>query len=65
MKQLGQVEVLARIPWYQNENFWLGFSSSLLASAIFWYFVVDLFPEVHPHRKGHETKDDDDIEGFS
>ena len=59
MRQLGQVEVLAKVPWYQSENFWLGLTSSLLASAIFWYFIVDLFPASHPHRTGHGRKDDE------
>ena len=53
MRQLGQVEVLVPTPWYQNENFWMGFASSLVAATVFWYFLHDVL-----HRSNEEADEE-------
>lgn len=59
MKQLGQVEVLSPKPWYLHENFWMGVTSSLIATAIFWYWIHDVWPVVTVE---NERSDNVDIE---
>ena len=38
------VYVPAPTAWMTNPTFWMGVASSLVATAIFWYFIHDIWP---------------------
>ena len=58
-----EIVMVASTPWYRNENFWMGVSSSLIASVIFWYilkdWVVDPYEPNQPDEpeEGEESED--------
>lgn len=58
MRRLGQVEVLSPKPWYLNETFWMGVTSSLVATAVFWYWIHDVWPVDGVTQKEHDDNVD-------
>lgn len=43
--------------WFHQPTFWMGVASSLVATAIFWYIVHDVWPIDDPPT----TDNDEDI----
>lgn len=55
-KEIVYVPQGAQQNWLQQPAFWMGVASSLVAAAIFWYVVHDIWPVEAPD--GHNEKDE-------